>query len=292
MKFDRMGIDMKKKIAVLIIVLFVLWNAFSLYASKYFLSCSFYTVQDERIEHPFRIVQLTDLHNSTFGEKNQKLVERVVQEAPDIILITGDLINETEEDLNVATDLITSLSKYVPVYVSYGNHETNYEKKYGVNIKDIYEKAGAKVLNFEYEDIEVNGQKIRLGGVYGYCLGPKYAYMNEDRKREIDFVKDFQDTDIYTVLMCHMPVTWIINNSLNEWDCDLVLCGHVHGGQIRFPFIGGLYAPDQGWFVGKEAGLYYSDDNTKIMCLSKGLGSNEKIPRFNNIPEITVIDMK
>ena len=209
---------MKKKIAISIFVLFVLWNAFSLYASKYFLSCSFYTVQDERIEHPFRIVQLTDLHNSTFGEKNQKLVERVVQEGPDIVLITGDLINETEEDLTVATDLITSLSKYVPVYVSYGNHETNYEKKYGVNIKDIYEKAGAKVLNFEYEDIEVNGQKIRLGGLYGYCLAEKYLSSGEAKKEEVDFLKDFQNTDLYTVLMCHMPVTWIINNSLNEWD--------------------------------------------------------------------------
>lgn len=287
-----MKLSVKKKVILLVIIGFILLSALSLYASKHFLQCSYYKIENDKIEHPFRIVQLTDLHNSTFGEHNEKLVQRVVQEGPDIILITGDLINETEEDLTVAADLITSLSKYVPVYVSYGNHETNYEKKYGVNIKDIYEKAGAKVLNFEYEDIEVNGQKIRLGGLYGYCLAEKYLSTGEAKKEEVDFLKDFQNTDLYTVFMCHMPVTWIINNSLNEWDCDLVLCGHVHGGQIRFPFIGGLYAPDQGMFPGKEAGLYYSDDERKIVVLSRGLGSNEKIPRMNNIPEITIVDIK
>ncbi len=282
---------MKKKIFLSVLILLVSFSAFSLYASKHFLQCIYYTIQDERITHPFRIVQLTDLHNSVFGEHNEKLVTKVLEQEPDIILITGDLMNETEEDLSIALELISSLSKEKPVYVSYGNHEANYEKKYSVNIKELYEKAGARVLEYEYEDIEVNRQKIRLGGLYGYCLAEKYLKTGEAKKVEVDFLNDFQDTSLYTILMCHMPVTWIINNSLNEWDCDLVLCGHSHGGQIRFPFIGGLYAPDQGYFVGKEAGLYYSDDNKKIMILSKGLGSNEKIPRFNNLPEITVIDL-
>ena len=282
---------MKKKIFLSILILLILCSAFSLYASKHFLQCVYYTIQDERITHPFRIVQLTDLHNSVFGEHNEKLVKKVLEQEPDIILITGYLMNETDNNLSIALELISSLSKEKPVYVSYGNHEANYEKKYSVNIKELYEKAGAHVLEFEYEDITVNGQEIRLGGLYGYCLAEKYLRSGEAKKEEVDFLKDFQDTSSYNILMCHMPVTWIINNSLNEWDCDLVLCGHVHGGQIRLPFIGGLYAPDQGYFVGKEAGLYYSDDRSKTMCLSKGLGSNEKIPRFNNIPEITVIDM-
>ena len=271
-------------------LLLILFSCFDLYASKFFLEFSHYRISDDCIEHPFRIVQLSDLHNSLFGKRNERLVKGVMEQEPDLILITGDLINETNEDLNIALELISELSSSnIPVYVSYGNHESNYEKKYSADITALYEKAGAKVLNFAYEDISVHGQAIRIGGIYGYCLAEKYR--NEAKKDEIVFLKNFQDTSLYTILMCHLPVTWIINNSLNEWECDLVLCGHAHGGQIRIPFIGGVYAPDQGYFCGKEEGLYYSDDQKKVMVLSRGLGNTEIMPRINNVPEIVVIDI-
>ena len=283
---------MKKKLIALFLILLFILSCFDLYASKYFLQCSYYTIRDDRIKQSIRIVQLSDLHNSTFGEGNEKLINMVYKQNPDIILITGDLINDSEENLSIAINLISDLSSSeIPVYVSFGNHESNYEKRYDIDIASLYEKAGAKVLDFKYEDIEINGQKIRLGGIYGYCLAEKYK-SKATKEGEVDFLKDFQNTSIYTILMCHLPVTWIINNSLNEWDCDLVLCGHAHGGQIRIPFIGGLYAPDQGFFCGKEAGLYYSNDQKKIMVLTRGLGNTEKIPRINNIPEILVLDLK
>lgn len=284
---------MKNKLLLLILILLIMFVSFDLYASKYFLQCSYYSITNDRIEYPFRIVHLSDLHNSCFGKDNEKLIDKVLEQEPDIILITGDLINETEEDLSIALGLLSRLSSLnIPVYISYGNHENNYEIRYPADITALYEDAGVKVLNFAYEDIEVNGQKIRLGGIYGYCLPEQYLRSGEAKKEEVDFLKEFQDTPLYTILMCHMPVTWIINNSLNEWECDLVLSGHAHGGQIRIPFIGGLYAPDQGFFCGKEAGLYYSDNHKKIMVLTRGLGNTEKVPRVNNIPEIVVIDIK
>lgn len=283
---------MIKKILIFLLTGIILLTCFSVYASKYFLQCSYYTISDERIEHPFRIVQISDLHNSVFGENNERLVKKILKQEPDIILITGDLINEDEERLDIALGLLSSLSSSgVPVYVSYGNHENGYEKRYNVNIASLYKETGARVLNFRYENIEVNGQRIRLGGIFGYCLAEKYK-SKARQEGEVDFLKGFQNTSVYTILLCHMPVTWIRNNSLNEWDCDLVLCGHAHGGQIRIPFVGGLYAPDQGYWCGKEAGLYYSDDQSKIMVLTRGLGNTEKIPRINNIPEIVVIDIK
>ena len=288
----KIELSMKKKVLLLIAAGILLLIGFGFYSSKYFLMCSYYEIKDERIEKAFRIVLLSDLHNSRFGKHNERLVEKVLEQQPDLILIAGDLINESDQDLSIALKLIEDLSaSKIPVYVSYGNHEASYEKKYAVNIAGLYEKAGAKVLNFAYEEIEVNGQILRLGGIYGYCLAEKYE-SKATQAGEVDFLKDFQDTDLYTVLLCHMPVTWIINGSLNEWDCDLVLYGHAHGGQIRIPFVGGLYAPDQGYFCGKEEGFYYSDDASKIMLLTRGLGSTEKIPRFNNIPEITVLDVK
>ena len=284
-------IQTMKKIVVIILLLLIILTGFSIYTSKNWLECSYYEITSDRLSHDFRVVQLTDLHNSVFGENNEELVSLVRQQDADMILITGDLLNYDEETTEIAEELIRSLAPIAPVYVSYGNHEDVYEQRYGTDITAVYEEAGAHVLEYAWEDISINGQDVRLGGIYGYCLPERYAIEN-NRKQESDFLKEYQDTDLYTILMCHMPVCWIINGSLEAWDVDCIFSGHSHGGQIQIPLIGGLYAPDQGWFCGKEYGLYDSSDGNKHMILSRGLGSTEKIPRVNNIPEVVVVDFR
>ena len=284
---------MKKIVVIILVILFSLAGlvSFSIYTSKNWLECSYYEITSDRLSHDFRIVQLTDLHNSVFGENNEKLVSLVKQQDADMILITGDLLNEDEETTEIAVELIRQLVPAAPVYISLGNHEKGYENRYGTDITALYEETGAHVLEYAWEEISVNGQDIRLGGIYGYCLPERYAVEN-NRRQEAEFLKEYQDTELYTILMCHMPVCWIINGSLDAWDVDCVFSGHSHGGQIQIPFIGGLYAPDQGWFCGKEYGIYDSKDGRKHMILSKGLGNTEKIPRVNNIPEVLVVDFK
>lgn len=261
------------------------------YQSNHSLNCIYYRIQTDKKFKSIRILQLTDLHNSIFEEKNQELVDLMVKQSPDLILITGDLLNSNELNTDIATDLLSDLSKIAPVYVSLGNHEVEYQQNYGTDIAKLYADAGAVVLDRQYQDLEVNGQKIRLGGIYGYCLPEKYLETNEADPEECAFLSDFQNTDLYTILMCHMPVCWLLNDGLDEWDVDCIFSGHVHGGQVILPLIGGVYAPDMGWFPGRLQGLYSSSDGSSTMVLSTGLGNTESVPRFNNIPEVVTVDI-
>lgn len=261
------------------------------YKSNYSLACTFYRIQTSKLYEPIRTVQITDLHNSIFGEKNQELIDLVAKQSPDLILITGDLVNSSETRTDIVTDLITELCGIAPVYVSLGNHEVEYEKNYGIDIVQLYEAAGAVVLDRQFQDIEVNDMRVRIGGIYGYCLPEKYLKTNEADPEECAFLSEFQNTNLYTILLCHIPVCWLISDGLDEWNVDCVFSGHVHGGQVILPLAGGMYAPDLGWFPGKLQGLYSSADGGSMMVLSTGLGSTELVPRFNNIPEIVTVDI-
>lgn len=283
----------RKALFICLAVLILLGTAMllSLFLSSYGLSVSRYSIAAPKLREPLRIVQLTDLHNSVFGAHNRRLVSKVAAQEPDLILITGDLLNANEERTDIATELIGQLKPIAPVYVSLGNHEVAHEKRYGTDLKELYSNAGAVVLEYDWAEIEVKGQKLRLGGLYGYCLPAALLKTKEARPEECAFLEAFQDTDAYTILLCHMPYSWIKKGSLNSWDVDCVLCGHIHGGQVRIPFVGGLWAPDQDWFPGRVCGLYRSKDESKAMLLSRGLGNTDKYPRFNNIPEILVLDL-
>lgn len=267
----------------------IIFCVYEVYISIFGLICTHYEIFTEKINTSIRIVQLSDLHNNVFGSKNEKLIELVNEQSPDLILMTGDMLNMDKEDSSIAEELICDLCQIAPVYFSYGNHEKDYEKKINVDLSNLFKKNGAHILEYTYEDIIIKEQKIRMGGLYGYCLPEKYGI--EAKQKEVSFLNEFQSTELCTILLCHMPVCWIANDGISEWNVDYVFAGHVHGGQIRLPFVGGLYAPDQGWFPGQVSGVYNSDDGKKRLILSRGLGSSEKIPRFNNIPEIVVVDI-
>ncbi len=305
----------KKKHPILIIILallgaLVLSAALSLIISHWGLMTSHYKISSEKLSASFRVVSLADIHGTVFGKDNRRLIWRVAKEEPDLILIPGDLINKYDEDTSDEERLITELVKIAPVYVSPGNHETEYDREHGLSdetgVLTRYARAGATVLNRSYVDVEVQGQAVRLGGQHGYCVPERVA--DGWMLLELPFLQDFEDTGRFTMLMNHMPMTFLRLNGLEEWQFDTVIAGHVHGGQLRFPWFGklskykfgqedlpfpywgGLWAPDQGRFPGRLEGIYTSKDGQRTLALSRGLGSTEKIPRFNNIPEVMVID--
>ena len=265
--------------------------AVSYLVSKYALTVTGYTVESAAISGSVRIVQLSDLHNASFGSGNSRLIEAVAGQKPDLILRTGDIIDRDTESTQAVCSLITALTEIAPVYASFGNHEAEHEQRWGSDVRGAYTAAGAVVLEREWADITVRSERIRIGGIFGYCLPAKYLSTGEASEDECGFLTAFTDTESLTVLMCHMPVCWIVNDGLDEWDVDLIFAGHSHGGQVRLPFVGGLTAPDRGLFPGKECGLYCSSDGERTLVLSRGLGSPFGRPRINNIPEIVTVDL-
>lgn len=278
-------------VVLVVLTLLVIGIAISFLLSAYALTVAKYKLECAGIEAPIRIVQLSDLHNSQFGDGNSRLVEKVRLQEPDVIFLTGDLLTQSEEGHEIAVHLISELSQIAPVYASLGNHEVVYQAMNDVDIAKVYVDAGSTVLEKTYLDLEINGQPIRLGGIYGYCLPEKYVAGREDRQRDTNYLKDFQNTESFTILLAHNPTCWLINGSLDAWDVDCVFAGHTHGGQVRIPFGGGLYGPGLSWFPGELEGLYYSQDGSKTLVLSRGLGSSTSVPRLNNIPEIVVVDL-
>ncbi len=210
----------------------------------------------------------------------------IAAQKPDLIVAVGDLVNMDEEDISVTLETLRSLVSIAPVYVSLGNHEAVHRNTFQNDLIGAFSNTGVKVLDNLYEDIQVKGQRIRIGGIYGYCLPDNVM---EARERDSTFLYDYQDTPQFKLLLAHMPVCWLINGSLDFWDVDCVLSGHSHGGQVVLPFIGGLYAPDQGWFPGEVSGHF--EDDSKHLVVTTGLGGTTPVPRFYNRPEVVVLDL-
>ena len=275
---------MKNKKLLLLVLLLVI--VCSLLHSRYGLGVTRYEVAIEGLKQPVRMVQLTDLHCMEFGNENEALVALVNQEKPDLIAMTGDMISKdsSSEEIQALCDLIGTLAEIAPVYFSMGNHELMYMDAHGDDLITQVGEAGAVILEQEFTDITVDGQPLRIGGAYGYLLSRKYRNTHEQ-----DFMDAFTDTETPTVLLAHLSEGLLAYHCLGDWDVDLVLSGHTHGGQIRLPLLGGLYDPEVGFSPEYTRGLF--QDNGAFLVLSAGLGNSTLIPRFLNPPELVVIDL-
>ena len=244
---------------------------------------SFYTCPSPKIIAPVCLVQLSDLHSRQFGSGNQRLIENIKEIGPDLILITGDMVNSTDTDVSAAVNLCGDLTEIAPVYYQYGNHESILMRygKDGIKVPiDAYlEKKGVHFFYNDFVDIQVNGNELALMGI-------SVSEENYERWAAVS-VEQFQKRETYKILLSHYPSLYY--STLSEADIDLALAGHYHGGLIRIPGIGGLYHPDDGLFPKYSGGKYRLKKGTLIV--SRGLGNHGWIPRINNQPELTVIEL-
>lgn len=246
---------------------------------------------NESVNSSIRILQLSDLHSAEFGDNNKELIDLVKKQSPDLIVMSGDMINRDEENLDIITDLISSLSDVAPIYYGYGNHEVDWIESFGFDLEDKLTQAGAVVLNNSYRDVSVNDSELRIGGYMGYYRQPGMLTQDEEQKKiELDFANDFENTDRLKILINHIPTQWVDWDYINEYPVDIVFSGHYHGGAIRIPIIDqGLYAPYVGWFPPYTKGMFTGSQATCV--LSTGLGSEHNIPRLNNPPDIVIVDV-
>ena len=280
----------KKRSKYLILMLLIMGISFVIWTlwSNKALEVNKITITSSRIPSAFsgfRIAQVSDLHNAEFGEGNATLLKMLSECEPDIIVITGDFVDANHTDIDVALAFAEEAVGIAPTYYVTGNHEASISQ-YDI-LKSGLETVGVIVLKDESVYLERDRETIALLGledpnatIKGDMFGEVPAMINTKLSRLVS-----EETG-YTVLLSHRPELFetYVSSSI-----DLVLSGHAHGGQFRLPCVGGLIAPNQGLFPKYDAGLY-TESNTN-MVVSRGIG-NSIIPiRFNNRPEIVLIEL-
>ncbi|MBR2311166.1 MAG: metallophosphoesterase [Oscillospiraceae bacterium] len=247
-----------------------------------------YTINSPELPAAFegyRIAQVSDLHNAKMGKDNEKLLNTLRSAQPDMIVLTGDLIDSRNTDVETAVAFVREAVKIAPCYYITGNHEARIPEPYA-QLKTAMEDAGVAVLENERVAVELDGEAITLIGVNDPSF--QTDYLNGESAQVLDAaLKDLvTDSDGFTVLLSHRPELF---NTYVQKDVDLVFSGHAHGGQFRLPFVGGLAAPNQGLFPEYDAGLY-TENNTN-MLVSRGIGNSLFPFRFNNPPEVIVAEL-
>ena len=249
-----------------------------LYVNNNWLTVSNHTLISSEIPAAFngyRIVQVSDLHDATFGENQQRLVNKIKQQKPNMIVITGDIIDSNRYDLQNSLELIDQIVEFAEVYYVTGNHEVATDDV--DHIKEELSARGVRVLSNESVKIVREGTSISLSGIEDPLMG-------EDAS---DMIANSQvPDDTFTMLLAHRPEDY---QAYVDAEIDMTFSGHAHGGQVRIPFVGGLIAPVQGFFPKYTAGVH--DFGQSKLIISRGLG-NSIIPyRVFNFPELVVVTL-
>ena len=263
----------KLAIALSILIVIILFCNFQ---NKH-LETTHYTYAAEKLGvdlDGYRIVQISDLHNAKFGKNNQKLVDRIRECEPDMIVLTGDLVDSNHTNVDRAVQFVDEIVKICPVYYVTGNHEYWLEASEYDELMSGLTRAGAVILDDQVVEISRGDAKFRLVGLDDKSLadGTLEALLSDEKE--------------FTVVLAQEPQNLARYAGIGV---DLVLSGHAHGGQFRLPFVGGIVAPDQGFLPEYTAGEYYM--NGTEMIVSRGLGNSVIPVRLFNYPEIVCVEL-
>ena len=227
-----------------------------------------------------RIAQISDVHSADIQKELQAALR---EEPPDLIVFTGDLVNREDRDLSRAISLAAMAAQIAPAYYAPGNHEA--DSPCYPELREGLEKAGVTVLENENAQLQRNGAQVNIIGLLDLAFHPQ----GRERAREElpRLIQDLTLPGALNVALSHRP------SLLEEYaagGADLVFSGHAHGGQVRMPLIGPLFAPDEGALPDYTAGTYLAGETWVVV--SRGLGNGTPFPRLWNAPELVAVTLR
>lgn len=232
----------------------------------------------------FRILQVSDLHNAEYGKNNSKLVQKIKDSKPDIIVFTGDIVDESTKDLTSLEIFIQELVKIAPCYFATGNHEAR--AKLYPEFKEFLQKAGVVILEDANTVFEYNGGTMNIAGIQDLSFRDPEDMTPSHQRLEEKLSQVIRD-DCFNVVLSHRPE---FIETYAAAGAQLVLSGHAHGGQFIIPILGSIYAPGQGLFPEYTRGVY-EKDNTQLV-VSRGAGPSSFPVRINNQPELVLVALE
>lgn len=269
---------------ILLFFLLVFLICFYLYAQNTFLEYNVHNIYNTNIPEElkgFKVSQISDFHNVKSKILVDSIIENLEEEKPNIIVITGDLVDAHKTDIVAALDFVENIKEIAPIYYVTGNHEAGIKERYK-ELEYGLKELGVIILDNETEVIEYNNIKINIVGINDLNID-KLGFKGANRRvhKQLDLAR--YDTENYTILLSHRPDYLYI---FSQRDIDFVFSGHYHGGQIRL-FGQGFMSPDRTWFPEYTAGVKVKDETT--MVLSRGIGNSVFPFRVNNRPELVTV---
>ncbi|WP_335871589.1 metallophosphoesterase [Bacillus sp. 2205SS5-2] len=275
---------MKKKLIYIVVI--VLGLALFLYSQNNFISITKYSIPSDNLPKSFqgyKLVHLTDLHNKNFGKNQEPLVRKIQKQAPDLIVITGDLIDSKKYNEEISLNLIQQIMGIAPVYFVTGNHEA-WSGKFPA-LEEKLTSLGVHILRNASKKIELEDEFIQLVGLEDPAFATSIG--SESGATTISLQQAVPTEEGFTVVLAHRPEHFLL---YAEQKVDLILAGHAHGGQVRIPLIGGLVAPNQGFLPKYDYGRF--EQNQSTMIVGRGLGNSIIPQRIFNSPELVVITLE
>lgn len=256
----------------------------ALLAFDYRLKVRRYSITSSKVGGSVRVALITDLHSCAYGPDESRLIDAIDAESPDIVLLGGDIFDDVLLNDN-AESLLKGISGRYPCYYVTGNHE--YWSNDIDAILKLVQSYDVTILSGTYDLVEVNGQFINICGVTDPDV-TKYIDSDYGIYDQLESLKEVGKNGYYTILLAHRPE---LIAAYADYDFDLVLSGHAHGGQWRLPgILNGLYAPNQGLFPKYAGGRYEIGDVT--MIVSRGLAKETtRVPRIFNRPELVIVNI-